>query len=120
MKRLLICLALLNCVWLHVNAQWTIPTGSTVGNQKVIEVPITSYNTMAQALLYLPDDYFLPVNANKRYPIFIFLHGTGEGASNDINEVCRNSLPKLIKNGLKPYGIDPVTRDTIKWITVCP
>src|SRR6476469_6251015 len=120
MKRLVFCLALLNIISLASTAQWAVPTGSTVGNQKVIQIPRDAYNTQEQALIYYPDDYFLPQNANKRYPMFVFLHGTGEGATNDINEVCRNSLPKEIKAGLKPYGIDPATGDTIKWITVCP
>src|ERR1700759_1461684 len=81
----------------------TQPNGTVIGNQTVIPIPIAppGYAT-AQALIYYPDDYFLPQNANKRYPLFIFLHGIGEGSSSNITELTNTSLPQLIKQGLKP------------------
>ena len=99
----------------------TQPLGAVIGNQTVIPIAVAPPGfAMGQALIYYPDDYFLPQNANKRYPLFVFLHGAGEGTKTDITEVTNTSLPYLIKNGLKPYGIDPVTLDTIKYIVVSP
>ncbi|MBN9385215.1 MAG: T9SS type A sorting domain-containing protein [Chitinophagaceae bacterium] len=95
--------------------------GAIIGNQTVIPIAVAPPGyAMGQALIYYPDDYFLPANANKRYPLYVFLHGAGEGTKTDITEVTNTSLPNLIKNGLKPYGIDPVTLDTIKYIIVSP
>ena len=97
------------------------PLGKVIGNQSVFSIPIapTGY-AMVQALVYYPDDYFLPANANKKYPLYVFLHGAGEGTSNNITQVLNTSLPQMINAGLKPYGIDPVTKDTIKFIVVSP
>jgi len=97
------------------------PLGKVIGNQTVTAVPIAPPGyAMAQALVYYPDDYFLPANANKKYPLYIFLHGAGEGSTNNITQVLNTSVPQLISQGLKPYGIDPVTKDTIKFIVVSP
>jgi len=99
----------------------TVPLGTVIGNQTVIPVPVYPPGySMAQALIYYPDDYFQAKNANKKYPLFVFLHGAGEGRYLNISEVTNTSLPYLIKNGLKPYGIDPETGDTIKFIVVSP
>lgn len=99
----------------------TQPLGAVIGNQTVINAPVYPPGyAMAQALIYYPDDYFLPKNANKRYPLYVFLHGAGEGKGSDITIVTNTSLPYLIKKGLKPYGIDPETGDTVKWIIVSP
>ena len=96
----------------------TTATGSTIGNQKVINVPISSDGTQGQALLWLPDDY--AANPTKKYPLLIFLHGAGEGTSTNISQVLNTSLPQLISQGLKPYGIDPNTGETVKYIIVSP
>jgi len=105
----------------RARAQYTIANGTVVGNQTVIPVPVypPGYQT-AQALIYYPDDYNLPANANKRYPLYIFLHGAGEGSSNNITELNNTALPQAIANGLKPYAIDTATGDTIKFIVVSP
>ena len=65
--------------------------GTVIGNQTVIAIPDMppGYAVTAQALIYYPDDYFQAKNANKRYPLFMFLHGAGEGSSQDISEVNR-------------------------------
>ncbi len=96
------------------------PVGTVIGNQTVINVPISQSGTSSQALIYYPDDYFLPQNANKRYPLLIFLHGAGEGAGNNIAIVNNTSLPQLISQGLKPSGIDSVTGEVVKFIVVSP
>jgi hypothetical protein len=91
--------------------------GSVVGNQTVIRITHGSLNT--QALLWLPDDYEAEGNEEKEYPLIIFLHGSGQGSSNNITQVTNEALPYLIKNGLKPYGIKP-NGDTAKFIVISP
>jgi hypothetical protein len=88
-----------------------------VGRQLVIEVPVDQ-NKHAEALLWLPDDY--ATRPDKKYPLLIFLHGAGEGATDSIDELLHNGLPQLIAQGLNPYGIDSLTGDTIKYIVVSP
>lgn len=119
--RSLLVAALCLFICAGVEAQ-TKPLGSVIGNQTVIPIATApaGYAVSAQALIYYPDDYFLPKNATKRYPLFLFLHGAGEGVSLDITEVTNTSLPYLIKTGLKPYGIDTLTGDTVKFIVVSP
>ncbi|MES1159552.1 MAG: T9SS type A sorting domain-containing protein [Bacteroidota bacterium] len=119
MRNLLVAaLCLLICA--GVEAQKA--NGTVIGNQTVIPIATApaGYAISGQALIYYPDDYFLAKNANKRYPLFLFLHGAGEGVSTDITEVTNQSLPYLIKTGLKPYGIDTLTGDTVKFIVVSP
>lgn len=88
-----------------------------IGRQQVIEVPVDQ-NKHAEALLWLPDDY--ASRPDKKYPLLIFLHGAGEGATDSIDELLHNGLPQLIAQGLNPYGIDSLTGDTIKYIVVSP
>lgn len=109
------------CMRTHVYAQFTVPTGSVVGNQTVISIPVNppGYAT-AQALIYYPDDYNLPANTSKRYPLYIFMHGANQGRSWDINEVDSEALPLYIANGFKPYAIDSLSGDTVKFIVVSP
>jgi len=98
-----------------------VPNGTIIGNQTAIPIPVgPSGAALGQALIYYPDDYFQAQNANKRYPLYVFLHGAGEGRYLNISEVTNTSLPYLIKGGLKPYGIDQLTGDTIKFIVISP
>src|ERR1700744_4501196 len=86
-------------------AQFAIPNGDSVGHQLVIGIPVNDATTLnAQALVYFPDDY--AANPTKKYPLIIFLHGAGQGATNNITEVTNQALPFLIKNGMRPSGID--------------
>lgn len=48
-----------------------------------------------QYLLYLPSDYEA---SEKKYPLVLFLHGSGERGS-DIELVKRNGPPKLVEDG---------------------
>jgi pimeloyl-ACP methyl ester carboxylesterase len=48
-------------------------------------------------LLYLPREY--GVDANQRWPLILFLHGSEE-RGDDIELVKRNGLPKLLEQGL--------------------
>jgi hypothetical protein len=116
MKRLLTILSFLFAIAAH--SQWAVPTGSVVGRQLVIQVPISSLNQQSQALLWMPDD--TTAHPGKRYPLMIYLHGSGQGETNNINEQFEESLPQLIRDGLNPYGIDSTTGDTVKYIVVSP
>jgi hypothetical protein len=122
--RIVLLLAIYSCIFLSQPiTSWSQvqPLGTVIGNQTVISIPIApaGYPT-AQALIYYPDDYFLPANANKKYPLYIFMHGAGEGSTDNITEVTNTSLPQLIAQGLKPYAIDVNTGDTIKFIVISP
>src|SRR6186713_3056714 len=120
MRSLLI--ATLCCLSFAVVKAQTQAIGTVLGNQKVIPIATNApgYAIDGQALIYYPDDYFLPANVNKRYPLFLFLHGAGEGSGSNISEVLNTSLPALIAQGLKPYGIDTLTGDTIKFVVISP
>ncbi|MCS7053007.1 MAG: dienelactone hydrolase family protein [Ignavibacterium sp.] len=48
-------------------------------------------------LLYLPEDYKL---SDKKYPLVIFLHGSGE-RGDDLEKVKKHGIPKLIEDGKK-------------------
>lgn len=118
MKRLLTILFLIASL-VGFSQGTTKPNGSVVGNQTVIPIAVNSPGfAQAQALIWYPDDYF--TNPTKRYPLYIFLNGAGEGQSNDITELTNTSLPQLIAQGLKPYGIDSLTGDTLKFIVISP
>jgi len=102
-------------------AGFTKPTGAVIGNQVVTLMPVNSPGfCYIQGLIYYPNDYNLPANANKVYPLLITLNGAGEGVSQDISELCSNFVPQLISQGLKPYAIDTLTGDTVKFIVVSP
>jgi hypothetical protein len=116
LKRLLTILSLLFSIAL--NAQWAVATGSTVGRQLVIQVPITDWGQQTQALLWMPDD--TAAHPGRRYALMIYLHGSGQGETNNINEQLEESLPKIIGEGFNPYGIDSTTGDTVKYIVVSP
>jgi hypothetical protein len=116
LKKLLTILSFLFAIAAH--SQWAVPTGSVVGRQLVIQVPISSLNQQSQALLWMPDD--TTAHPGKRYPLMIYLHGSGQGETNNINEQFEESLPQLIRDGLNPYGIDSTTGDTVKYIVVSP
>lgn len=96
------------------------PAGTVLGFQTVINLPIVSGTGTTQALIYFPQGYFAPANSAKKYALFVFLHGAGEGTTNNITQVLNQSLPYLISQGLDPYGIDSVTADTVRFIVVSP
>lgn len=48
------------------------------------------------SLLYLPQTY--EIDTTKRWPLLLFLHGSGEGGNN-IELVKRHGPPKLIEQG---------------------
>lgn len=92
------------------------PAGSIIGGQTVMNIPTTfGFYPNGQILIYYPSDYF---TNPKKHPLKIFLGGNGEENSLDIGQMLNTSLPYLISKGLRPYNIDPVTKDTITWLVV--
>src|SRR2546423_10977854 len=75
---------------------WHFSNSQTIWNDKVnIQTTGTYY---VNAVIYTPANY----TASKRYPLVIFSHGTGE-AGTDINLLYNTGLPRVLKNGYKPY-----------------
>src|SRR5438270_8583435 len=70
---------------------------------------------------YLPRNY--TVDAPKRYPLLIFIHGSGEqGSTQDmatLNLVLRNGTPKIIQAGTFPDSFK-VNGSWYKFIVLCP
>lgn len=63
-----------------------------IGTQIKRDAMANSY----QYLIYLPKNY--DANSNEKYPVLIFLHGSGERGS-DIERVAIHGPPRLIKEG---------------------
>lgn len=69
----------------------------TVGSQSAAKFEKQVVKTLkADYLLYLPKDY--GKEADKKWPLMIFLHGSGESGS-DLDKVKQHGLPKLIAAG---------------------
>jgi len=70
---------------------------------------------------YLPRNY--TVDAPKRYPLLIFIHGSGEqGSTQDMTTlslVLRNGPPKIIQAGTFPDSFN-VNGTWFKFIVLCP
>lgn len=68
---------------------------------------------------YLPQGY---PEGNTKYPLILFLHGTGEagqGTPATLPNVLRNGPPKLINNGTFPTSFT-VNGSTFKFIVISP
>lgn len=68
---------------------------------------------------YLPQGY---PEVNVKYPLMIFLHGSGEtgpGTTSSLPEVLRNGPPKLINQGIFPQSFT-VNNVTYKFIVISP
>lgn len=83
---LIISLSIINMISLYSQQEKQTPHDF----QKEITLTLT-----ANYLLYLPTDYN---NANKDFPLVLFLHGAGERGT-DIEKVKIHGLPKLINQG---------------------
>lgn len=70
-------------------------------------------NVELQYLLYLPTDYEA---SDKKYPLVLFLHGSGE-RGNDIELVKRHGPPKLVEEGKEfPFVlVSPQCPDGTRW-----
>src|SRR5688500_12037090 len=70
---------------------------------------------------YLPRDYQSDVN--RKYPLLIFLHGSGESGSTPeqatLNKLLVNGIPKLIHNGGFPETVT-VGSTAYRFIVISP
>jgi len=69
-------------------------TGKNINEELHLEALV---NYDVNYLLYLPEDY---ERSSKKWPLVLFLHGSGERGS-DIELVKRNGPPKLVEEGKK-------------------
>lgn len=90
-----------------------------VGNQIAAQLKVTSYGSVQNALVSLPDDY----NSTKaNYPLIIFLHGLGEIGSkpSDLVKLNNQGLPYVIAKGGKIEAINPIDKKIYKFIVISP
>ncbi|HWB93183.1 MAG TPA: hypothetical protein VG605_15075, partial [Puia sp.] len=115
MKRnLLLFLAALSCLQLSLSAQ------TTVGNQNVDRFPMDQWSDSTYGLTWLPASY--ASNPGKRYPLIVFLHGSGEGGSGiaGLSNLLNQGIPKMIANGWQAKAVNPRDGQTYEFIVVSP
>jgi poly(3-hydroxybutyrate) depolymerase len=98
---------------LHLAAQ------SIIGRQKVDQYPISSSGNTTYGLTWLPADY---TTTTKRYPLIIFLHGTGESGSGigGLYNLITTALPQKIAQGFDPAAVNPQDGKLYQFIVVSP
>jgi large repetitive protein len=71
--------------------------------------------------VYLPAGYNDAANANKKYPVILFIHGIGElgNGTGDIYKVNNTGLPQYINQGRFPSSFT-VNGSQFQFIVVCP
>jgi len=98
---------------------WGLNAQSLVGNQLSTTVQITSYGAIQNALVSLPDDYN---NTTGKYPLLIFLHGSGEVGKSaaDLSKEIKVGLPLVIARGAKIQATNPKDGKLYKFIVISP
>jgi Secretion system C-terminal sorting domain/PKD domain len=91
---------------------------TTIGNQKVDQYPVSAAGALTYGLTYIPADY----DPAKKYPLIIFLHGSGEGGDgvSGLNNLVNQGLPWWIARGFKPSAVSPVDGLTYEFIVCSP
>jgi predicted esterase len=112
-KRVLLLMVLCAAVSMQCLSQ------STIGRQKVDQYPVTAWNTLTYGLTWLPSDYD---STTTKYPLIIFLHGSGEGGEgvSGLNTLVSQGLPHIIANGFNPSAVNPSNNQSYKFIVVSP
>jgi predicted esterase len=92
---------------------------SIVGRQNVDQYPMNLANQLTFGLTWLPTDYN---STSERYPLIIFLHGSGECGDgiNGLNRLIVTGLPQKIAQGWNPEARNPVDGRNYKFIVVSP
>ncbi|MEJ7913576.1 MAG: carbohydrate-binding protein, partial [Chitinophagaceae bacterium] len=90
-----------------------------IGRQKVDQFPTTSWGAQTYGLTWLPTDYN---NSNEKYPLIIFLHGSGETGTSvgSLNNLISTALPQKIAQGWNPEATNPLNGQKFKFIVVSP
>lgn len=111
--RFLLLLCMVSLALGHVHSQ------QLVGRQLVDEFPISQYSARTYGLTWLPTDYN---TTSTKYPLLIFLHGSGEGGdgTSGLKNLLRTGLPQLISNGWNPEAVNPADNKNYKFIVVSP
>ena len=111
--RVVLLMVVLSAIFQQLQAQ------STIGRQKVDQFPVNATGTLTYGLTWLPADYN---TTTTRYPLIIFLHGSGENGTtvNDLNKLVSTALPMKIAQGWDPVAVNPVNNQAYKFIVVSP
>ena len=111
--KVLIITLLSSLISFQVSAQ------GTLGRQKIDQYPITAWGTPTYGLTWLPVDYN---STDTKYPLIIFLHGSGEGGDGigGLYNLLVYGLPNKIANGFNPEAVNPSDGKNYKFIVVSP
>ncbi len=93
-----------------MNTPWTLAPGQHAQSfEKEIGKTVRS-----RFLLYLPDGY--DADANKKWPLIVFLHGSGE-RGDDLEQVKAHGLPQRLggKNALPFIVVSPQAPPDTRW-----
>lgn len=100
-------------------SQFTVFSQTTIGRQKVDQFPINQWGGTQYGLTWLPTDYN---TSTTKYPLIIFLHGSGEAGSGvgGLYNLITTAIPQKIANGWDPVAVNPVDGQTYNFIVVSP
>jgi PKD domain/Secretion system C-terminal sorting domain len=109
---------LLLFLWLAFYAG--VQAQTVIGRQNVDQYPMDQFGDQTYGLTWLPPSY--AANPTKKYPLIIFLHGTGEAGTGvaGLNTLIGAALPQRIAGGFNPSAVNPVDGQTYEFIVVSP
>jgi hypothetical protein len=93
---------------------------TVVGRQNVDQYSMNQYGSKTYGLTWLPPSY--AANPTKKYPLIVFLHGTGEAGTGvaGLNTLIGAALPQRIAGGFNPSAVNPLDGQTYEFIVVSP
>ena len=96
---------------------------SMIGRQIVDQYPVDAWGDNTYGLTWLPQSY--NSSSSTRYPLIIFLHGSGEGGSSvsSLNVLVQQSppaLPEYIAKGFNATARNPRDGKTYEFIVCSP
>lgn len=111
---LLLCVLLISFLCLPAQAQ------TVIGNQNVDQFPVDANGDLEYGLTWLPASY--ASNPTKKYPLILFLHGSGQAATgiSGLNGLTAHGLPQKIAGGFQPSAVNPKDGQVYEFIVVSP
>lgn len=93
---------------------------TTIGNQNVDQFSRDASGDKEYGLTWLPTSY--SSNPSKRYPVIIFLHGSGQEGTGltALNGLTAYGLPDKIAGGFQPSAVNPKDGQTYEFIVCSP